>query len=154
MSDTDNHTNRSTHGARTDHDPHTDHGMRGQIRDTGGLLSDALQQVVALVRGELNLLRAEMDENVRKAIAAIGMIIAGVVIMLVALNVLAAALVEAITELGLEAGWAALLVGVVFAIIAAILASKGTNNLKVTSLAPTRTTKNVERDGEAVKKAL
>nr|WP_085855286.1 phage holin family protein [Palleronia marisminoris] len=128
--------------------------MRGQIRDTGGLLSDALQQVVALVRGELNLLRAEMDENVRKAVAAIGMIIAGVVIMLVALNVLAAALVEAITELGLEAGWAALLVGVVFAIIAAILAAKGTNNLKVTSLAPTRTTKNVERDGEAVKKAL
>ncbi|SFH42476.1 Putative Holin-X, holin superfamily III [Palleronia marisminoris] len=154
MSDTDNHTNRSTHGAHADHDARTDHGMRGQIRDTGGLLSDALQQVVALVRGELNLLRAEMDENVRKAVAAIGMIIAGVVIMLVALNVLAAALVEAITELGLEAGWAALLVGVVFAIIAAILAAKGTNNLKVTSLAPTRTTKNVERDGEAVKKAL
>lgn len=152
MSDTN--TNHSTHGAHTDHDAHTDHGMRRQIRDTGGLLSDALQQVVALVRGELNLLRAEMDENVRKAVAAIGMIIAGVVIMLVALNVLAAALVEAITELGLDAGWAALIVGVVFAIIAAILATKGTNNLKVTSLAPTRTTKNVERDGEAVKKAL
>ena len=154
MSDTDAHTTHSTHGAHTDHDAHNDHGMRRQIRDTGGLLSDALQQVVALVRGELNLLRAEMDENVRKAVAAIGMIIAGVVIMLVALNVLAAALVGAIAELGLDAGWAALIVGVVFAIIAAILASKGTNDLKVTSLAPTRTTKNVERDGEAVKKAL
>lgn len=145
MSDTDTH---NTHGA------HTDDGTRRQLRDTGSLMGDALQQVIALVRGELNLLRAEMDQNARKAMAAIGMIISGIVIMLVALNVLAAALVEAVTELGIDAGWAALIVGVIFAIIAAILAKKGTNDLKLTSLAPTRTTKNVERDGQAVKKAL
>lgn len=149
--DTDNHTDTHT---RTDTHANADHGARRQLRDTGSLLGDALQQVVALVRGEMNLFRAEMDQNMRKAVAAVGMIVAGIVIMLVALNVLAAALVEAIASLGIDAGWAALIVGVVFAIIAAILASKGTNDLKTTSLAPTRTTKNVERDGEAVKKAL
>lgn len=137
-----------------DTDPHTEHGTRRQLRETGSLVGDALQQVIALVRGELNLLRAEMDQNARKAVAAIGMIVAGIVVMLVALNVLAAALVEAIASLGLDAGWSALIVGVVFAVIAAILAGQGTKNLKLTSLAPTRTTKNVERDGEAVKKAL
>ena len=140
--------------AHPESETHGDTGTRRQLRDTGSLVGDALQQVIALIRGELNLLRAEMDHNVRKAVAAVGMIVAGLVIILVALNVLAAALVEAIAELGLEAGWAALIVGVVLAIIAAILVSKGSKNLKLTSLAPTRTTKNVERDGEAVKKAL
>ena len=129
-------------------------GARRNIRDTGSLLGDALQQVVALLRGEFDLFRAEMDQNVKHAFIAIGMIVAGIVVMLVALNVLASALVAAITELGLEPGWSALIVGVVFAVIAAILATKGTNDLKLTSLAPTRTTKNVERDSETVKKAL
>ncbi len=135
-------------------EPETTNGARRNIRDTGSLLGDALQQILALVRGEMDLFRAEMDQNVKRAGAAIGMIVAGIVIMLTALNVLASALVAAITELGLDAGWAALIVGVAFAVIAAILAMKGTNDLKLTSLAPTRTTKNVERDSETVKKAL
>ncbi len=129
-------------------------GTRRQLRDTGGLLGDALDHVIALLRGEMNLFRAEMDQNVRQAGTAIGLIVAGVVLLLVALNVLATALVAAITELGLEPGWAALIVGVIFAVIAAILAKKGMNDLKLASLAPTRTVKNVERDSETVKKAV
>lgn len=135
-------------------DQHVSHGARRNIRDTGSLLSDALQQIVALLRGEFDLFRAEMDQNVKQAFTAIGMIVAGIVVMLVALNVLASALVAAITELGLEPGWSALIVGVAFAVIAAVLAMKGTNDLKMTSLAPTRTTKNLERDSQTVKKAV
>ena len=135
-------------------DPQTTQSARRNIRDSGSLLGDALQQVIALVRGELDLFRAEMDQNVKRAGAAIGMIVGGVVVLLVALNVLASALVVAITELGLDAGWSALIVGVVFALIAAFLAKKGINDLKLASLAPTRTTKNVSRDSETVKKAL
>ena len=138
----------------TSHTETTDNGARRNIRDTGGLLSEALQQVIALVRGEFNLFRAEMDRNAKQAGAAVGMIVAGIVILLVALNVLAGALVAGIAELGIDSGWAALIVGVIFAVIAAILAKKGVNDLKLTSLAPTQTTKNVERDAEAVKKAL
>jgi hypothetical protein len=51
------------------------------------------------------------------------------------------------------AGWAALIVGVLFAIIAFMLASKGMNDLKIKNIAPTRTAKNVRRDAEAVKEA-
>lgn len=128
-------------------------GARRQLRDTGSLLGDALNHVIALLRGEMNLFRAEMDQNVRQAGTALGLIVAGVVLLLVALNVLASALVAAITELGLEPGWSALIVGVVFAAIAAILARKGMNDLKLASLAPRRTAKNLERDSETVKKA-
>ncbi|CAM4100837.1 phage holin family protein [Palleronia rufa] len=132
----------------------TDDTPRQQIRETGSLVGDALTQVTSLMRGEMDLFRAEIDQNVKEAGAGLGMIVGGVVIMLVALNVLASALVVALTEIGIDAGWSALIVGISLAVIAAILAKSGTGKLKTTSLAPTRTAKNVRRDGEAVKKAI
>lgn len=129
-------------------------GARHQFRESRTLVSDALMHLTNLVRGEIDLLRAEADRNLNRAGAAVGMIVAGVVIILTALNVLAAALVAAISELGVDEGWSALIVGVLFAVIAAILVKKGMNDLKATSLAPTRTVKNVQRDGEAVRKAV
>ena len=132
----------------------TDDTPRQQIREAGSLVGDALTQVTSLVRGEMDLFRAEIDQNVKEAGAGLGMIVGGVVIMLVALNVLASALVVALTEHGIDAGCSALIVGISLAVIAAILAKSGTGKLKTTSLAPTRTAKNVRRDSEAVKKAI
>lgn len=132
-------------------EPDTKTGKRRQLRDTGNLLGDALQHIVGLLRGEFDLFRAEMDQNARKAGGAIGMLVAGVVILLVALNVLAAALVAAITRLGVAPGWSALIVGGSLAVIAAILVMAGKSRLKLASLAPTRTTRNMERDAEAVR---
>lgn len=122
-------------------------------KSTGNLLSDAMSNVSALVRNEVDLARAEVNENIHRAGVAIGMIVGGAIVVLVALNVLAAALVAALTEAGLEAGWAALIVGVVLAAIAYFLMQKGIGDLKLSSLAPTRTAKNVRRDAEAVKDA-
>lgn len=109
---------------------------------TPGLVGDALSHVTSLVRGEMDLARAEIQENVNKAVAAIGMIVGALVLLLVALNVLAAALVAWLTETGLDAGWASLIVGGALALIAAIMAVSGKNKLKLASLAPTRTAKN------------
>ena len=61
--------------------------------------------------------------------------------------------VDAVAATGLDAGWAALIVGVVFAIIAYIMLRKGTNDLKLTSLAPSRTARNVQRDANVVKES-
>ena len=72
-------------------------------------------------------------------------------VALTALNVLTAALVAALTEAGVPAGWSALIVGIALAIVAYFMVSKGTNDLKLSSLAPTRTAKNVKRDAQAVK---
>lgn len=122
-------------------------------KSTGSLLSDAMGNVSALVRNEVDLARAEVNENISKAAVALSLLAGAAIIALVALNVLAAALVAALTEAGLEGGWAALIVGVVLAVIAFVLLGKGVNDLKLSSLAPTRTVKNVRRDAEAVKEA-
>ncbi|WP_298447479.1 phage holin family protein [uncultured Marinobacter sp.] len=120
-------------------------------RSTGGLLTDALTHVSSLVRSEVDLARAEVDENLKSAGVAIGVIIAAIIIGLTALNVLSAALVAALTEAGVPAGWSALIVGVVFAVIAYVMMNKGMNDLKLSRLAPTRTATNVKRDAKAVK---
>jgi hypothetical protein len=120
-------------------------------KSASGLLSDALTHVSSLVRSEVDLARAEVNENLKSAGVAIGMIVGAVVIALTALNVLSAALVTALTEVGIPAGWSALIVGVIYAIIAYVMLNKGTNDLKLSSLAPTRTAKNVKRDAQAVK---
>lgn len=117
---------------------------------TTSLLGDAMKHVSSLVRNEVDLARAEINENVSRAGVAIGLLVAAVVVALTALNVLTAAIVAGLTEAGLEAGWAALIVGVVLAIIAYVLVQKGTNDLKLSSLAPTRTAENVKRDAKAV----
>lgn len=126
----------------------------GDNRSVATLLSDAMAHVSTLVRREVDLARAEMNENMNRAMTAVGLLVGAVVIALTALNVLSAALVAAIAELGIEEGWAALIVGVLWAVIAFALASKGMNDLKASSLAPTRTTKNVRRDAETVKESI
>lgn len=128
----------------TDHNPN---------KSTGDLLSDAMANVSNLVRNEVNLARAEINENLSKAGTAVGLIAGAAIIALVALNVLAAALVAALTEAGLDAGWSALIVGGLLGIIAYALIAKGLNDLKLSSLAPSRTAKNVQRDAAAVKEA-
>ncbi len=122
-------------------------------QSTSALLSDALNHVSTLVRKEVDLARAEISENLNKAGAAVGMLVAAAIIALTTLNVLAAALVAALTEAGIEAGWSSLIVGVVLGLIALFLAMKGKNDLSASSLAPTRTAKNVKRDAYAVKDA-
>lgn len=125
--------------------------MDDRNKSTGGLLSDALSHVSSLVRNEVDLARAEVSENATKAAVAVGVLVGGVVISLAALNVLTAALVAALTEAGIPAGWSALIVGVALAAVAIAMITKGMNDLKATSLAPTRTAKNVKRDAEALK---
>ena len=117
------------------------------------MLFRSLTHVSSLVRSEVDLARAEVNENLKTAGVAIGLIVGAVVVALTALNVLSAALVAALTEAGIPGGWSALLVGVIFAVIAYVMANKGTNDLKLSSLAPTRTAKNVKRDAQAVKEA-
>ena len=131
----------------------TTQGTTHETKSTAGLLSEAMTHVSGLVRKEIDLARAELNENMNKAMVAVGMIVGAVVLLLTALNVLAAALVDALAT-WMDAGWAALIVGVLFAVIAAIMLKKGTNDLKASSLAPTRTTRNVQRDAHAVKESV
>ncbi|HAC49303.1 hypothetical protein A3753_00535 [Sulfitobacter sp. HI0082] len=120
-------------------------------KSAGSLLTEALSHVSSLMRKEVDLARAEVNENLKHAGVAIGLIVGAVVVALTALNVLSAALVAALTEAGIAAGWSAVIVGVLLAIVAYVMVQKGTNDLKLSSLAPTRTAKNVKRDAATMK---
>ncbi|MEM5543134.1 phage holin family protein [Sulfitobacter sp. AS92] len=120
-------------------------------KSAGSLLTEALSHVSSLMRKEVDLARAEVNENLRHAGVAIGLIVGAVVVALTALNVLSAALVAALTEAGIPAGWSAVIVGVLLAIVAYVMVQKGTSDLKLSSLAPTRTAKNVKRDAQTMK---
>ena len=122
-------------------------------KSSPNLITTALTQLSTLVRKEVDLARAEVTENVSSAGAAIGFIVAAIVIALTALNVLSAAVVAALAELGIELGWSALIVGGGLGLLAFALITKGVNDLKLSSLAPTRTAKNIQRDAQAVKEA-
>ncbi|WP_375264200.1 phage holin family protein [Palleronia sp.] len=118
---------------------------------TTGLLNDSLSNGRNLLRGELDLFRAVVQENAKRAFLALVLLAAAVVILLVALNVLAAALTAGLAELGLAAGWSALIVGGALIAIAVIVAVKGKSDLERVSLAPTRTERNVRDDAEMIK---
>ena len=120
-------------------------------KSAGSLLTEALSHVSSLMRKEVDLARAEVNENLKHAGVAIGLIVGAVVVALTALNVLSAALVAALTEAGIAAGWSAVIVGVLLAFVAYVMVQKGTNDLKLSSLAPTRTAKNVKRDAATMK---
>jgi hypothetical protein len=123
-------------------------------KGSANLLTEAMSHISNLVRKEFDLARSELSQNITKAGVAIGLLVGALVVALVALNVLAAALVAAVTELGIDAGWSALIVGGALALIAFLMVSKGLKDLKLSSLAPTRTAKNVQRDAETVKEHI
>lgn len=127
----------------------------GPIRNTANLVGDALTQVSTLVRKEVDLARTEMSENISRASTAVGLIAGAAIVALVALHVLAAALVVGLAELmGTYGEWAPLIVGLILAAVAYGMVQKGINDLKLNSLAPTRTAKNVQRDAQAVKDSV
>jgi len=126
----------------------------GTVRNAPNIVSEVLTHMSNLVRKEFDLAKTEVSDNVARAGVAIGLLVGAVVVALVALNVLAAALVAALTELGIDGGWAALIVGGLLAVAAFFMVSKGVSDLKLSSLAPTRTAKNVQRDAETVKETM
>jgi hypothetical protein len=125
--------------------------MHTDDRSLKDLLADLTESITTLFRKEIQLARAETSEKVTQVAVAIGAIAGGAVLALAALIVLLQALVIAITEAGVPAGWASLIVGVVVAIIAYVLIHKGTNDLKGSNLAPTRTMDSLKRDTQVVK---
>lgn len=132
----------------------TDQTLQADRKSTSGLITDAVGLVTGLVRKEADLVRAELSENATKAGVAIGLIVGGIVFILVALHVLSAALVAGLAELGIETGWAALIVGGVYLLIAIIMVRKGTSDLKAASLAPSRAIQSVRQDAAAMKESF
>lgn len=125
------------------------------------LVTKLFRDISDLLRKESELIRSEMRDKVTQLQVGVGKVAAGAVLLLVALIVLADALVLAVAELlgtldqsGENTGWAALIVGGIFAAIGAFLVRSGTTDLKVDNLAPDRTAHQVRRDTEMAKEQM
>jgi protein-S-isoprenylcysteine O-methyltransferase Ste14 len=118
------------------------------------LAVEAVQRVTNLFRKEMDLARAEFDAALKSAAAGIGLLVAAVVLALTALNVLSAAVVAGLANLGIAPGWAALIVGLVLAGVALGLAMRGASDLKQVKLMPERVSRNVKADAETIREGF
>ncbi len=124
-------------------------------RSVPQLLSDLARELTTLFRKEGQLIRAELSEKATQLQIGAGSALAGAIVLLVSLNVLAAALVVAIAKIGepdIGGGWAALIVGIILAVIGVILVKKGASNM--THLTPERSVNQVSQDAHLVKEQV
>ena len=92
----------------------------------GELLKQLSEQTATLVRQELDLAKAEMQQKAKRAGLGLGMIGGGGVVALAAVGALTATLIMLLAEW--MDGWiAGLIVTLVYAAVAAVLALQGRN---------------------------
>lgn len=126
---------------------------RQDPRSTGSLLTDVLGSIGNLLRQEVDLARAEVDQNLKRAGGALGLLVGAVILAFIGLSVLSTAVISALVLAGIGQLWATVLVGVVVLVIAGILVMVGIKRLKLSSLAPTRTARNLKADAHMLKEA-
>lgn len=134
--------------ARTEIDRRDD--MNVSRESIGELLGQLANNSAALVRDELALARQEMGEKVTSFRSGVITVTIGAVVGLIALMALTAAAVIGLAHV-MDAGYAALIIGGVFAVVGGIIVSTGLNRLKQTSLKPEQTIKTLEEDKEWLK---
>jgi len=101
----------------------------GRARSLAGLIQQLSQDVAALVRGELALATAELQQKAKRFQTGIGMMVAAAVLVVMALGALTAACVMGLAEF--MPGWlAALIVTLVLILIAAGLALAGKRSIE------------------------
>ena len=91
----------------------------------GTLVAGIQQDITRLVRGELELAKAELRESAGRAGAGAGMLGAAAFLALLAVVLISIALGYGLVALGLHPGWAFLIVAVFYLIVAAILVLLG-----------------------------
>ncbi len=125
-------------------------GNDEQLRDRplGELMKELADQTGTLVRQEMELAKAEMREKGKRAGAAAGMLAGAGVFALLALGALTAFLILALD--GVMPNWlAALIIGLVYAAVAAFLALQGREKVReVGRPMPEQTQATIEEDLE------
>jgi Putative Actinobacterial Holin-X, holin superfamily III len=116
----------------------------------GELVKQLAEETSTLVRQELELARAEMTQKGKQAGLGLGELGGAGIVALYALGALTACFI-AVLALAMPVWLAALIVAVVYGIIAGALAFIGRRQLQSTSLAPERTQQTVKEDVEWAK---
>jgi hypothetical protein len=127
---------------------------RESIRPLASLFTDLISEVTQLFQAEIRLVRAEMNEKMSRVANSGALIGAGAVVMLPAVFILLLAIVRWLEVAGLPEQWGLLIVGVVVAVLGAVLLMKGVNNLKGSALVPQRTIEQVRADFSVVREQV
>lgn len=139
-------------------DPPPDEGppterLQREAESLGTLVSGVVQDLQDLVRAEIRLAKTELKEDAAAAGKAVGSMVAGGVVGLVAFIFLMLAVTYLLAiwlPLWVSAGIVALALGVV----AAILVVSGKNKLSQTNLAPEQTIATLKEDQEWAKRQI
>ena len=126
-------------------------------RPLGRLLTDLSDETRALLRGEVDLAKAEMSEKISQVGMAVAALAAGGLVLfagfLVLLDSAVFGLGKVLEPYGLPA-LAALIVAIGTMIVGLIILLMGRSALKAENLAPRRTTESLRRDREFVKEQV
>jgi MFS family permease len=145
---------RPTRSAGAPPDPTNGHGSDPNDASTGELVKLLSTQLSELVRGELELARAEMTAKGKRAGAGAGLAGAGGVVALFGVGALVAAAIAGLATV-VPVWLSAIIVGVVLLLVAGLLAIVGRNQLKrAAPPVPERAVQGVQRDVETVKEAV
>ncbi|WP_026596798.1 phage holin family protein [Methylobacterium sp. 77] len=114
------------------------------------LIGDALRETSELARKEMALFRNEMTSNVRTLFIGLALMVGAGVFGVVALFVLVDALVKWLATVVHSEALSALIVGGVLLVVAIIFALIGRSTMSLSTLAPTRTTRQMRQDARAL----
>lgn len=119
------------------------------------ILADLLGQFTTLLRQESQLARAELSENMSRAVMGIALAGAAAVLFIPALVILLAAGVYGLAEgLGWSMWLSALVVGAAALIVGVILLLIGMSRLKAKALMPNKTITQLQEDAAMAKRQM
>lgn len=129
------------------HHPTTPHSAKSGDPSIGDLLSEISTDLSQLVRDEIELAKAEIKQESTKAGKAVGMLggagYAGHLVLLLGSLTLIFALANV-----MNIAWAALIVTVVWAVVAAVLYTTGRKRLRTVNLKPEQTVETLKEDAQ------
>jgi len=128
--------------------------LRTDARSISRLLGDAFEQLSQLFQTEIRLARAELADKAAQAGVGVGLLFAGLLVMMPALVLLLIALALFLTGFGLSPVTAHLLSGLAAAVISGVLMIVGLARLKPSSLSPDTTIRQVQKDIAAAKEIV
>lgn len=117
-------------------------------RSLGELFTELSQETAQLVRKEVELATTEMTARARTAGTHVAIASAGGALVHAALLVLLAAIVVGLTQAGMPAWLAALLVALVTGGVGYMLVNKGANALRATRVVPTHAVQSLKEDAK------
>ena len=121
-------------------------------RSLGELFAELAQETSTLVRQEVTLAKVEVSEKASRAARHVGVLAVGAALAYAGLLAIIAGVIYLVAEIDVVPLWlAALLVGLVVAIVGYLLVRKGLDALKREDFAPRQTMETLKEDQQWAK---